>query len=176
MEFVLHLAMKFGGIGPPNRLTRGDFIMALPTRVQRGSDQFDLAQHEFDNMVGRMFGSRLFGNGHSEILAPFGVDVREDADHIIVEADVPGFKKEEIDINLENQMLTIQAEHKAENDQKGDKNGWLLRERRYSRFERSFTLPPTVDPQTVLAKLNDGVLTVTLNKRAETKPRRVAVS
>jgi HSP20 family protein len=151
--------------------------MALPLRVQRGPDQYDLAQHEFDNMVGRMFGNRLFGNGgRSEIPAPFGVDVREDTDHIYVEADVPGFKKEEIEINLENQMLTIQAEHKAENEQKGDKNGWLLRERRYSRFERSFTLPPTVDPQTVLAKLNDGVLTVTLNKRAETKPRKVTVS
>jgi HSP20 family protein len=151
--------------------------MTLPIRVQRGSDQFDLAQHEFDNLVGRMFGNRLFGNGgRSEILAPFGVDVREDADHIYVEADVPGFKKEEIDVNLENQMLTIQAERKAEKEEKGDKNGWLLRERRYSRFERSFTLPPTVDAQTVQAKLNDGVLTVTLNKRAETKARKVAVA
>jgi HSP20 family protein len=151
--------------------------MALPTRVQRGSDPLELAQNEFDTMVGRMFGNRLFGNGgQREIIAPYGVDVREDADHIYVEADVPGFKKDEVEINLENQMLTIKAEHKTDKEQKGEKNEWLLRERRYTRFERSFTLPPTVDPQTVEAKLNDGVLTVALNKRAETKPRKITVS
>ena len=52
----------------------------------------------------------------------------------------------------------------------------LLNERRYTRFLRSFTLPPTVDEQNVDAKLQDGVLTITLNKREESKPRRVQVS
>jgi HSP20 family molecular chaperone IbpA len=51
-----------------------------------------------------------------------------------------------------------------------------LHERRYTRFQRSFMLPPTVDSQSVVAKLNDGVLTVTLNKREETKPRKITVS
>jgi HSP20 family protein len=102
------------------------------------------------------------------------VDVREDADHIYVEAELPGFRKDEVDITLENSTLTISAERK-ENSQ--NENGdWLLRERRYSRFLRSFTLPPTVDEQSVDAKLSDGVLLVTLNKREETKPRKVMVS
>jgi HSP20 family protein len=52
----------------------------------------------------------------------------------------------------------------------------LLHERRYTHFQRSFTLPPTVDEQTVNAKLQDGVLTITLNKREETKPRKISVS
>ena len=56
------------------------------------------------------------------------------------------------------------------------KGQWLLRERRYSRFQRSFTLPPTVNDQSVQAKLHDGVLTITLTKREETKPRRITVS
>lgn len=150
--------------------------MALPTRVARGSgvDPFETAQREFDHMLGRLF------NGHQgdggQRLAPYGVDIREDADHFYVEAELPGFKKDEIDITLENQTLTITAERKQENRQDGSKGELLLHERRYSRFQRSFTLPPIVDEQTVNAKLADGVLTVTLNKREETKPRKIQVS
>jgi HSP20 family protein len=149
--------------------------MALPTRVQRSADPFEVAQHEFDSVLGRLFGNR-FGDG-GNYPAPFGVDVRENADHIYVEAELPGFKKDEIDINLENQTLTISAEHKESKEEKpSDKADWLLRERRYSHFQRSFTLPPTVDPASVQAKLNDGILTVTLQKREESKPHRIAVS
>jgi HSP20 family protein len=161
---------------PASHLTENkEAIMALPTRVQRSADPFEVAQHEFDAVLGRFFGNR-YGNG-GNYLAPYGVDVREDTDHIYVEAELPGYKKEEVDINLENQLLTISAEHKESNEQKpSDKAEWLLHERRYTRFQRSFTLPPTVDSQSVQAKLNDGVLTVTLQKREETKPRRIAVS
>ncbi|MGD1275984.1 MAG: Hsp20/alpha crystallin family protein [Tepidisphaeraceae bacterium] len=149
--------------------------MALPTIVRRNVDPLELAQREFDNMLGRFFGARAFEGGTG--LAPWGVDVREDADHIYVEAELPGFKKEEVDINLENQTLTISAQHKSETEEKSPSKGeWLLRERHYSRFQRSFTLPPTVDPQSVQAKLHDGLLTVTLNKREESKPRRITVS
>ena len=151
--------------------------MALPTRVIRGVDPLETAQREFDGMLGRFFGNRLFGDGGGEYLAPYGVDVREDKDHIYVEAELPGFKKDEVDINIENQMLTITAEHKDSTVQRGEeKREWLLRERRYSRFQRAFTLPPTVDPQSVQAKLNDGVLTLTLNKREESKSRRITIS
>jgi len=152
--------------------------MSLPTRVQRNGDPFESAQREFDTMLGRFFGNRGYEGG--SYLAPYGVDVREDADHLYVEAELPGYKKEEIDINMENQTLTITAEHKEDQNRQQPKNGdkaeWLLRERRYSRFQRSFTLPPTVDAQSVEAKLNDGVLTIVLNKREETKPRRIPVA
>jgi len=155
--------------------------MALPTRVQRGQqyDPFELAQREFDTMLGRFLGERQANgtNGGTGALAPYAVDVREDGDHIYVEAELPGFKKEEVDITLENQTLTISAERREERGNDGNKKGeHLLRERRYTRFLRSFTLPPTVDEQTVNAKLNDGVLTITLNKREETKPRKISVS
>jgi HSP20 family protein len=148
--------------------------MALPTRVQRDYNSADLAQREFDSMLNRFFGGRET-NGGSAYLAPYAVDVREDADHIYVEAELPGFKKDEVDITLENQTLTISAERKEEKNE-GDKGEHLLHERRYTRFLRSFTLPPTVDDQTVNAKLNEGVLTITLNKREETKPRKINVS
>ena len=159
--------------------------MALPTRVQRGQQQqqydpFELAQREFDTMLNRFLGERQANgsNGGTGALAPYAVDVREDGDHIYVEAELPGFKKDEIDITLENQTLTIAAERREERGNgDGQKKGeHLLRERRYTRFLRSFTLPPTVDEQTVNAKLADGVLTITLNKREETKPRKISVS
>jgi len=124
---------------------------------------------EFDTALSRIFGG---GDGGQIRWSPFGVDVREDADHIYVEAELPGFKKDDVDITLENQTLTISAERKEETEKKGD---YLLNERRYQRFLRSFTLPPTVDEKKVDAKLNDGVLSITLNKREETKPRKIQV-
>jgi len=148
--------------------------MALPTRVSQGySDPFESAQREFNGVLGRLFGPQGDGGGR---LAPYGVDVREDADHIYVEAELPGFRKDDVDITLENSTLTIAAERKEDQEQNGDKGDWLLRERRYSRFLRSFTLPPTVDEKSVDAKLADGVLKITLTKREETKPRKISVS
>src|SRR6185369_186170 len=124
----------------------------LPTRVNRAQayDPVESMQREFDTMFGRYLNGRGNDGGR---LAPYGVDVREDADHIYVEAELPGFRKEDVDITLENQTLTITAERK---DNDGSKKGdLLLNERRYTRFLRSFTLPPTVDEQTVNAKLAD---------------------
>jgi HSP20 family protein len=138
-------------------------------------------QRELDSMLGRFFGGQP---DMARSYAPYGVDVREDSDHLYVEAELPGFKKEDVDITLENQTLTIAAvrsEERRESNGNGGNNGgakkgeWLLNERRHTRFLRSFTLPPTVSDQKVDAKLSDGVLTITLNKREETKPRKIQV-
>jgi len=153
--------------------------MPLPAKVQRGFvDPIDVIGREFDTVLNRFFnpGDGGGGGGHRGYMAPYGVDIREDADHLYVEADIPGFKKEEVDITLENQTLTISAEHREETKENEKKGDWLLNERRYARFLRSFSLPPTVDDQKVDAKLQDGVLKVTLNKREETKPRKIQVS
>ncbi len=148
--------------------------MPLPARVARAFvDPVETFGREFDVL------SRFFNAGQADggaRLAPYGVDIREDGDRLIVEAEMPGFKKEEVDITLENQTLTIAGERREEQKQQKEATGYLLNERRYSRFLRSFTLPPTVDEKSVQAKLEHGVLTVTLNKREETKPRKISVS
>ena len=155
--------------------------MALPTRVSRTTqaDPMEVVQRDFDHLLGRLFNGSGTQDGGAR-LAPYGVDIREDQDHFYVEAELPGFKKDEIDITLENQTLTISGERREESsNKKGDvyvKGDLLLHERRYNRFLRSFTLPPTVDEQSVNAKLADGVLTITLNKREESKPRKISVS
>jgi HSP20 family protein len=135
-------------------------------------DPLDVLPRELGTLMNRFLNDRE-SNGAS--LAPYGVDVREDQDHFYVEAELPGFKKDEVDITLENSTLTITAERKTDSGEE-TKGDWLLRERRYSRFSRSFTLPPTVDEATVDAKLVDGVLKITLNKREETKPRKITVA
>jgi HSP20 family protein len=151
--------------------------MALPTRVNRGAgtiDPFDMLSRDFEGMFNRWLGGRETTGGQP--LAPYGVDIREDGDHFYVEAELPGFKKEDINVTLENQTLTIAAQRRSENGRgEGQRGDLLLHERRYSRFFRSFTLPPTVDEESVNAKLQDGVLTVTINKREETKPRKITV-
>jgi HSP20 family protein len=155
-------------------------VMALPTRVIRGAtataDPFDQLHREFDTVLSRVFGGGevASGNGGSR-WAPYGVDVREDADHFYVEAELPGFTKDDVDITLENQTLTIAAERKEAPEPQKKGGDYLLNERRYRRFLRSFTLPPTVNESKVDAKLADGVLFITLDKREESKPRKIQV-
>ena len=149
--------------------------MALPTRVSHALADvpFDSMQRDFDALVNRLFN----GRGTQTVpFAPYAVDVREDADHLYVDAELPGFVKEDVDITMENSTLTIAAERKSESKQEQPGGDFLLNERRYSRFLRSFTLPPTVDEGSVQAELKDGVLKITLNKRKETKPRKIKVS
>lgn len=146
--------------------------MALPTRINRTAvlDPFDALQREFDTLLGRW----VSGQGTDGArLAPYGVDICEDADHFYVDAELPGFTKEDVNVTLENQMLTISAERKQ--SCKNDKGNMLLNERRYTKFQRSFSLPPTVDETACDAKLSDGVLHITLNKREESKPRKIQV-
>jgi len=150
--------------------------MALPTGVSRavGIDPMHVVSREFGNAVGRLFNVRDVIEGGT--FASYAVDVREDADHIYVEAELPGFSKEQVAITLENQTLTITADRRDEKtDMNGEAGEYLLKERRHTRFSRSFTLPPTVDECKVDAKLAEGVLRVTLNKREETKPRKINV-
>jgi HSP20 family protein len=145
--------------------------MAHLTHVSQAAEHpLNYLPADFDALVNRLF------HGNAGVrLAPYAVDVREDADHIFVEAELPGFTRDEVDITLENSVLTISAERKAE--QQTEKKGeYLLNERRYARFLRSFTLPPTVNESSVEAGLKDGVLTITIKKREETKPRKITVS
>jgi HSP20 family protein len=116
--------------------------------------------------------NRLWSNGgESELIGAYPVDIREDEDHIFVDAEMPGFKKDEVDVTLEAGVLTITGERKLE-EVKGEKH---LTERRFTRVQRSFSLPSSVDDAKVEAALTDGVLHITLNKREEVKPRKITV-
>lgn len=126
----------------------------------------EVLQREFDRAFTRA--GDMFENGFS---AAFPVDIRETADTMIVEAELPGFEKDQIDISLENRVLTITAA-REEIKHEGEQH---LRERRNTRVARSFRLPGTVDENSVEAALHHGVLSLTIQKREEVKPRKIEV-
>jgi HSP20 family protein len=101
------------------------------------------------------------------------VNIYEDEHTIHIDAELPGMEEKDIDVSLENNMLTISGERKLENEEK--KENFHRIERSYGRFTRSFTLPPTVDSEHVNAEFNNGVLRVSLNKKEEAKPRQIKI-
>jgi HSP20 family protein len=100
-------------------------------------------------------------------------DVYEEDDRIVLEMEAPGVREEDINITLENNMLTVTGERKFEEGRKQDR--YQRVERYYGNFSRSFTLPATVDPNSVEAKYENGILRVTMTKKAEAKPRQIKV-
>ena len=106
--------------------------------------------------------------------AVYPVDIREENGSILVDAELPGFDKNEVEVKLEQGVLTINAEHKEEKQEK-EKGKMHLRERRYRRVERSFTLPTAVDESKVDANLKDGVLHLTIQKAKEAMSHKIAV-
>jgi HSP20 family protein len=102
------------------------------------------------------------------------VDVYQTGDHeLVLKAELPDMTREDININIENFVLTLQGEKKVAGDVKEDQFHHI--ERRYGTFSRSFSLPQTVDPSRVSAEYRNGVLTVRLPLREEAKPRSIKV-
>jgi len=102
------------------------------------------------------------------------VDIYEDEHNITLKLEVPGIEQNDIDVRVENNTLTVRGERKFEKDVK-EENFHRI-ERTYGSFSRSFTLPNTVNPEQVNADYTNGVLTVTLAKRAEAKPKQIKVN
>lgn len=101
------------------------------------------------------------------------VDVYEDDHNIVLKLEVPGMKQEDLDIQLENNNLTVRGERKFEKEEK-EENFHRI-ERRYGSFYRAFTIPNTVNPDSVKAGYDAGVLRIQLEKRAEAKPKQIKV-
>jgi HSP20 family protein len=111
-------------------------------------------------------------------LAPLGaealaVDVYESDQDVVVKSSVPGIKPEDIDITITGDTLTIKGETKAE--EKVEKANYIRQERRYGAFSRSLTLPTTVVAEKAKAEFENGVLTLTLPKSEEVKPKTIKV-
>ncbi len=101
------------------------------------------------------------------------VDVYEDAQKVVVKLEVPGIRQEDLSVRLENQILTVKGERKFENEDK--KANFHRIERSYGSFTRTFTVPQTVDTESVKANYDAGVLTISLAKKAEAKPKQIAI-
>jgi len=109
----------------------------------------------------------------SRVWSPL-VDVYEDADAIIIRADLPGVNQEEIDIEMNNDTLTLRGERKFEDEQRRDR--YVRVERQYGAFQRSFTVGVPIEPDKIKAVYKNGILELTLPKAEVTKPRKVQVA
>jgi HSP20 family protein len=112
------------------------------------------------------------GRQVSAYVPPF--EVKETTEAFVLKADVPGVAEADIDIAVHSNVLTISGTRQAEERKEGE--GFALYERQYGSFSRSFALPETADGERVEAKLASGVLTLTIAKKAEAKPRKIALN
>ena len=124
----------------------------------------------FSTNLTRAFDDEGIGRG---AWAP-SVDIYENKDQIVLEAELPGMKQADFDLSVENNVITLRGERKFEKTEETD--NYHRVERSYGAFTRSFTLPQTVSAEGATAEYNNGVLRVTLPKREETKARRIEVS
>ncbi len=102
------------------------------------------------------------------------VDIVERADHLVIRAEIPGVRREDMDVRIENGVLTLHGERKHE-AQVSEENAYRM-ERVYGAFTRSFSLPTTVDAAKVSATYKDGILKVTIPKVETAKPKRIEIS
>jgi HSP20 family protein len=102
------------------------------------------------------------------------MDLAETQDAYVLRADLPGLSPEDVKIELENRVLTVSGERKAE--QRSEESGWMRIERSFGAFRRALTVPAGVDAAAITAAFDNGVLTVTVPKPEQAKPRRVEIA
>lgn len=128
--------------------------------------------------VNRLFSSNLSRTFGDEGIARGAwnpsVDIYENKDQIVLEAELPGMNREDFDVTIENNVITVRGERRFE--KKDEADSYHRVERSYGSFTRSFTLPQTVSADTASAEYKNGVLRVTLPKREEVKARRINVA
>ena len=149
--------------------------MLSPFRGRRGFyDPVSEMNRMFDDMLGGMM-RRPGGQQRSELTewAPAIDVVAKDGD-LVLRAELPGIKQEDVGITLHDNVLTVSGERKAEQEE--ERSGYYVRERRYGSFSRSLTLPQGVDESKIHARYEDGVLEVTVEGAAAVQePKRIQI-
>ncbi len=123
---------------------------------------------DFDSMLDTFFNDTPFWNNNVPT-----VDIREEEDKYLLEAEMPGIDEKDINVKIENDLLTISTEKDEKNEEK--KEGYVLKERRSSSFSRSFVLPKGIDREKIEATMKNGVLTLDIPKAPEAKPKNITI-
>jgi HSP20 family protein len=126
--------------------------------------------------LNRLFENNLVGPTDASAMTTWApsVDIYETENELVLKADLPDMNEKDLDVRVENNMLTIRGERKFE--QKVKEENYLRIERTYGSFSRSFSLPNTVSAESIKAEYKNGVLTVEMPKRAESKPKQVKIN
>ncbi|MCT6698704.1 Hsp20/alpha crystallin family protein [Rheinheimera sp. 4Y26] len=132
--------------------------------------------HDLDSLFDNFFAPTAWKSEQNQFFAP-KVDIKDNKDHYLISAELPGVKKEDIHISLQQGVLTLEAEVKQED--KEEKDGKIIRqERRYGRIQRSFTVGNTVHESDISASFTDGILSIKAPKKAEPEQqsRKIQIS
>jgi HSP20 family protein len=126
--------------------------------------------------VNQLFDSATPAQGDNSALTSWApaVDIHETENEVVLKADIPGVNEKDIDVRVENNTLTVRGERNFSKEVKED--NYLRIERTYGSFSRSFGLPNTVNTEAIKAEYKNGVLTVEMPKRAESKPKQVKIN
>lgn len=157
------------------------------TRMTRRTPSTTLQRDPFFGTAQRFFGEDLFRpfrlmdrflSDFATDTTPEGgwwpaVDLAETEDNFVVTAELPGLNKKDVEVSVENNVLTLSGERQVANEQ--EKGRWHRVERAYGEFHRSFRLPSEVDANKVDARFADGLLTVTIPKMEGAKPRKIEI-
>jgi HSP20 family protein len=123
-----------------------------------------------DRMLDDVMGSAFGTATNSRTFAP-AIDVRANENEVMFLCDVPGVRQEDLEVTLENRVLTIKGVRRFDSQE----NEQVMLGRAYGTFHRAFTLPDSIDDQNLTANLADGVLTVRIPKHARAKPKKIAI-
>jgi HSP20 family protein len=163
------------GQRPRSLAAAGQNPFAMMRQLSREMDQF------MDSFFERGFGSLLReGGGREDDWQPRTlwspqIDVQQRNDSVIVRADLPGVRKEDIQIEVEGDSLAISGQRREERDEGGEDQGYRLVERSYGSFYRTVPIPQGANPDEIKATMRDGVLTVTLPLAEQARPRRIEI-
>ena len=135
--------------------------------------ELNVLQHRMNRLFEEQYGSGQEESLTAGAFAP-PVDIYEDEHSIQLKLEVPGIEEKDLDVRVENNVLTVSGERKFEKEEKEE--NFRRVERRYGSFSRSFTLPNIVNTEDIKANYENGVLKVQLAKRAEAKPKQIKVS
>jgi HSP20 family protein len=138
--------------------------------------EFSTLQNEMNRLFNTVFDNPAGGgggNGGTMRRWMPAMDLLETDDHFVLRADLPGLSEDDVNIELEDSTLTISGQRKAEHEE--HKEGAYRVERAFGSFSRSLTLPQGIDPETVTANFDRGVLEVQVPKPEQRKPRRIAI-
>ncbi|MFW5947668.1 MAG: Hsp20/alpha crystallin family protein [Gemmatimonadota bacterium] len=139
----------------------------------RTTDLFRSLFDDLDDFMTPRWGGRL---GGADVLRAPAADVMENSDAIRVTLELPGMTAEDIEVNLENNLLTVSGEKQEERTESDRNTRWHVSERRFGRFSRSFVLPREVDHDAIEAHFENGVLELRIPKAEEARPHRIEIT
>jgi HSP20 family protein len=161
-------------------MIRAYFMIAVKSAKEENTTMSALSPFRglttLQDQINRVFNEAFERRGEESNLTTWApaVDIYETANELVVKGDLPEIDPKDLDIRVENNILTIRGERKFErNEQQGD---YLRVERAYGTFSRSFALSNTVNPDAIKAEYQNGVLTLHIPKREEAKPRQIKVN